>query len=100
MLPSEDQITSSPPRSVKMREVPTITLPLVKIEILPPCSVRMPWSIGWLPEISKPTVSWPPGAKRLISPPLAVLTSREVSEKSPCHFFPGKSAAIAAKPAS
>ena len=49
MSPAEDQITMSPPRSVKMRPTPRFTSPSVRMSIAPPDSVMMPGGISGLP---------------------------------------------------
>jgi hypothetical protein len=92
ILPVEDQMISLPPSSVKIREVPTLTLSRAKMLMLPPPSVRIPWSCGWFCPRSKPTVRPPQGARMLMSPPLCVLISREVSEMSPLPGLGNRSA--------
>ena len=42
MLPVDDQMISFPPRNVKIRDVPTVTLSWENMEMLPLSSVRMP----------------------------------------------------------
>lgn len=47
ILPCDDQMISSPPRSVKIRPMPMLTSLRAKIEILPPPSVMIPGG-GWV----------------------------------------------------
>ena len=69
MLPAEDQMISLPPRRVKIREMPKLTLVWVNTEMFPPSSVMIPGGADGLPKTVLARVTPPPGAKRLMFPP-------------------------------